>query len=83
MNPIVIICLTLIVLIVIATFIYFMFNVDCMTFELEGFPHKDLIHPKGPFDDSYSKQHTENFSDEYYIIKNIQTLKALVRNILS
>jgi len=30
-----------------------------------------------------NKIDTENFSEEYYIIKNIQVLKALIRNILS
>lgn len=78
MNPIVIVCLTLTVLIVIATFIYFMFNVDCMTFNIEDFPHKDLIHPKGPFVDSYSRQHTEQVSNEDVLIKQIKKSNSVL-----
>ena len=78
MNTIVIVSLTLVLLIVIATFLYFMVNVDCMTFNFEDFPHKDLIHPKGPFDDSYSRRHTELPAKEYVIIKQIKNSDGLL-----
>ena len=55
-------------------------NINKIYFDLE----KNIDNGEISISNIYlNKIDTENFSEEYYIIKNIQTLKALVRNILS
>ncbi len=55
-------------------------NINKIYFDLE----KNIDNGEISISNIYlNKIETENFSEEYYIIKNIQILKALVRNILS
>jgi len=55
-------------------------NINKIYFDLE----KNIDNGEISISNIYlNKIDTENFSEEYYIIKNIQILKALVRNILS